>query len=331
MSRTQQPKETRHGPPFGVLARIERRFAAIWVSLALMLVLNAIFMPQSVAPTTLLAVLPFAAFLAIAATGQGLVIMARGIDLSVPAIVSLSSAILLGTSGAQDDRLWPAIAAALLVAGLIGAINGVLIAVLRLNALIVTLAVGSIVTGIAISYRESAAAESTVPPALAEFSSSRILGIPTSALVALAIILLATFILRKTVTGRRFELVGISPEAAHQAGVRTRLYQAAVYVVAALLYGIMAALLAGFIRNPTLDVGNPYLLAPIAAAVLGGTAISGGVGSVISIAGAALFLTQLDQSIKMLGLPTAWQMVVQGAAIGIGMYLSEAGGILKRR
>jgi ribose transport system permease protein len=305
--------------------RLEWRFTAIWFTLAAMLALNAIFMPQSVAPSTLLAVLPFAAFLAIATTGQGIVIMARGIDLSVPAIVSLSCAILLGVSGAQDDRLWPAIAAALLAAAAVGAINGFMIAVLRLNALIVTLAVGSIVMGIAISYRESAAAESTVPPALAEFSSSRILGLPTSAILALAVVLIATFVLRKTVLGRRFELVGSSPEAALRVGVRTRHYQALVYVVAALLYGVMSVLLAGFIRNPTLDVGNPYLLAPIAAAVLGGTAISGGAGSVISMAGAALFLIQLEQSLKMLGFPTAWQMVMQGLAIGIGMYLSEKG------
>jgi ribose transport system permease protein len=309
-----------------LLPRVERRFAAIWVTLAAMLVLNAIFMPQSVAPSTLLAVLPFAAFLAIAATGQGIVIMARGIDLSVPATVSLSSAVLLGVSGAQDENLWPAIAAALLVAAAIGAINGLLIAVLRLNALIVTLAVGSIVTGIAINYRETAAAESTVPPALAAFCSSRILGIPTSAILTLAVVLLGTFILRKTAIGRRFELVGTNPDAAHQVGIRTRLYQAAVYVVAAILYGGMSVLLAGFIRNPTLDVGNPYLLAPIAAAVLGGTAISGGAGSVVSMAGAALFLTQLEQSLKMLGFPTAWQLIVQGLAIGIGMYLSERGG-----
>jgi ribose transport system permease protein len=306
--------------------RLERRFATIWVTLAALLLLNAVFMPQSVAPSTLLAVLPFAAFLAIAAAGQGIVIMSRGIDLSVPAIVSMSSAVLLGVSGAQDDRLWLAIAAALLVAVCIGAINGVLIAVLRLNALIVTLAVGSIVTGIAISYRETAAAESTVPPALSAFSSSRMLGVPSIVLLALVIVLVATFILRKTVIGRQFELVGTSPDAAHHVGVRTRLYQAVAYVVAAFLYGVMSVLLAGFIRNPTLDVGNPYLLAPIAAAVLGGTAISGGAGSVLSMTGAALFLTQLEQSLKMLGFPTAWQMVVQGVAIGIGMYLSERGG-----
>ncbi|MNE85860.1 Xylose transport system permease protein XylH [compost metagenome] len=90
-----------------------------------------------------------------------------------------------------------------------------------------------------------------------------------------------------------------------------------------MFYGATAILLSGFIRNPTIDVGNPYLLAPIAAAVLGGTAMKGGVGSLIAVGGAALFLIQLDQSLKMAGFSTAWQMIIQGVAIAIGMYMSE--------
>ncbi len=79
--------------------------------------------------------------------------------------------------------------------------------------------------------------------------------------------------------------------------------------MAALLYGVVGVLLSAFIRNPTLDVGNPYLLAPIAAAVLGGTAISGGIGSMLAVTGAALFLVLLGQTLKVLGLETSWQMI----------------------
>ena len=83
-------------------------------------------------------------------------------------------------------------------------------------------------------------------------------------------------------------------------------------------------MLSAFVRNPTLKVGDPYLLAPIAAAVLGGTAISGGIGSMVAVAGAALFLTQLGQSLKMLGLSTSFQFVIYGAAIALAMALNEA-------
>ena len=85
-----------------------------------------------------------------------------------------------------------------------------------------------------------------------------------------------------------------------------------------------ASCLSAFIRNPTLLVGDPYLLAPIAAAVLGGTAITGGIGSMVAVAGAALFLTHLGQILKMLGLSTAIQLIIQGIAIAVGMALAES-------
>lgn len=314
-----------------VTSIIEPRFVAIWVALTVMVILDGIFLPRAIAPSTVLAVLPFAAFLTIAAVGQALVLMSRGIDLSVPAIVSLSCAVLLGVSGGSDERLWLGIGAAILAAVLVGAVNGFFVAVLKLNALIVTLATGSIVIGLTISYRETATAESTVPPALSDFCSSRMFGVPVSALLAVVIVVIATTILRKTVIGRKFEIVGTNPAAAHVIGVRVKSYQAGAFILAGLLYGLTAILLAGFIRNPTLDVGAPYLLAPIAAAVLGGTAISGGIGSMVSVCGAALFLTQLDQSIKMIGLPTAWQMIIQGVAIALGMFLADMSGTRSRR
>ena len=110
--------------------------------------------------------------------------------------------------------------------------------------------------------------------------------------------------LRKTTIGRRFSAVGANPRAALIAGISLPVYQIAAFAVAGLLYGVAGILLSAFIRNPTLDVGDPYLLAPIAAAVLGGTAISGGIGSMVAVAGAALFLTHLGQMLKMIGLPT---------------------------
>lgn len=299
------------------------RFGAIWVAFAILMAICAIFLPRSVQFGTLMSIVPFAAFLAFAAMGQGVVLMARGIDLSVPSIVAISCSVLLGVSGGSNDRLVLAIGAALLVAVVIGAVNGILVAVLKLNSLIVTLAIGSVVTGINLWYRQSLAAESKVPAALANFGSGRLLGFPTSVWLAVLATVLITILLRKTVVGRRFESAGANPQAAYATGVEVMRYQAGAFVLAALLYGIMAMLLAGFIRNPTQDVGAPYLLAPIAAAVLGGTSIGGGIGSMIAVAGAALFLVQLEQALKMIGLPTSYQMIIEGGAIALGMWLSQ--------
>lgn len=309
--------------PKGIGIGLQYRFVAIWLALGVLLAACAVLLPRSVAPATLMSIIPFAAFLTLAAMGQSIVIMGRGIDLSVPAIVALTCSVLLGVSQGSNDRLLLAVIAALAVALAVGAVNGLLIAVLKLNALIVTLAVGAVTTGINLWYRQGLAAESKVPPALADLGSARLLGIPSSVWLAVVVLAVITLLLRKTVIGRRFEAVGANPRAAYATGVEIMRYQAGAYILAALLYGMMSLLLAGFIRNPTQDVGVPYLLAPIAAAVLGGTAISGGISSMVAVAGASLFLVQLDQSLKMIGLPTSNQMILQGIAIAAGMYLSE--------
>jgi len=129
--------------------------------------------------------------------------------------------------------------------------------------------------------------------------------------------------LRKTTYGRRFAAAGANPRAAWIAGVNVAAYQTAAFAVAGFLHGVAGIVISAFIRNPTLNVGDPYLLAPIAAAVLGGTAITGGLGSMVAVAGAALFLTHLGQMLKMLGLSTAFQFAIYGVAIALGMALAE--------
>lgn len=301
---------------------VQMRFVAIWIALAAIMLLGAIFLPRSIQLSSLQSVLPFASFLAIAAMGQALVIMARGIDLSVPAIVTLTSTVLLGVSGGTQGNVLLAIAVAIFAAVLVGVVNGFLIAVLRLNALIVTLAVGAIVGGLTLGYRQTLQAEATVPQALADFGGGRFLGVSNAFWIALLVTVVVALVLRKTVVGRNFEAVGANPAAARASGIEVMRYQAGAYVFAALLYGILGILISGFIRNPTLEVGAPYLLAPIAAAVLGATSINGGIGSMIAVLGAALFLTQLGQQLRLMGLETSFQMIIQGVAIAIGMWLS---------
>lgn len=279
----------------------------------------AVIAPRSLLPSTFLAIIPLAAFLAIASIGEALVLMARGIDLSIPATITLSSTLLLGISGGEDGGLFQAVLGALLFATAIGLINGFLVAVLKLNALIVTLAVGAITTGATLWYRSALPQESRVPPELAKWGDARFLGLNFSVWVAIAVVVILTITLRKTPMGRRFSAVGANSRAAWVAGIAVPAYQMASFTVAGLLYGVAGILVSAFIRNPTMRVGDPYLLAPIAAAVLGGTAITGGIGSMVAVGGAALFLTQLSQMLKMLGLSSAVQFIIEGAAIALGM------------
>jgi ribose transport system permease protein len=302
--------------------RFRTRFAAIWIAMLGLIVFCAIVAPRSLLPSTFLAIIPLAAFLAIAAIGETLVLMARGIDLSIPAVITLSSTIVLGFSGGHDEAILLAVCGALLFATLIGLINGILVAVFELNALIVTLAVGAITTGATLWYRDTLPQEARVPPGMADWGDARFLGINYAVWVVAALAILLDIVLRKTTIGRRFCAVGANPRAAWIAGINIAAYQTAAFAAAAFLYGVAGILVSAFIRNPTLKVGEPYLLAPIAAAVLGGTAMSGGIGSMVAVAGAALFLTQLAQMLQMLGLSSALQFVIEGLAIALGMALS---------
>lgn len=303
--------------------RFEARFLAIWVALALLLLFGAIAAPASLERTSIQAILPFAAFLAMAAMGQTVVIMTGGIDLSTPAIITMAGVILLSVSGGQDAGMAEAILIGLGMAAAVGGVSGFLIAFFRLNPLVVTLAVGTLTAGGTLWYRTGLAQESRVPPALASWGAEDLLGINYSVWVAIGVMLILTAALRYTTLGRRFTAVGANPGAAWIAGIPVHWYQMSAYVAAGLLYGVTGILLSAFIRNPTLELGNPYLLAPIAAAVLGGTSLTGGVGSMIAVAGAALFLTQLGQTLRVMGLSTAWQFIIQGIAIAAGMALAS--------
>jgi ribose transport system permease protein len=303
--------------------RVRRRFTAIWMAMVALIVFCAIVAPRSLLPSTFLAIIPLAAFLGLAAIGETLVLMARGIDLSIPAVITLSSTIMLGFSGGQDDALVMAVCGALAFATLIGLINGILIAVFELNALIVTLAVGAITTGATLWYRVALPQEARVPPGMAAWGDARFLGINLAVWVVAVLAIVLDVVLRKTTIGRHFCAMGANPRAAWIAGIKIAAYQTAAFAVAAFLYGVAGILISAFIRNPTLKVGDPYLLAPIAAAVLGGTAMSGGIGSMVAVAGAALFLTQLSQVLQMLGLSSAFQLVIEGIAIALGMVLAN--------
>jgi ribose transport system permease protein len=312
-----------HSAPIARGLLFQMRFMAIWIAIVGLLVVCAVIVPRSLLPSTFLAIIPLAAFLGIAAIGETIVLMARGIDLSIPAVITLSSTVLLGFSAGHEDAISGAVFGALFFATMIGLINGFLVAVLELNALIVTLAVGAITTGATLWYRDSLPQESHVSPGMAAWGDARFLGINYSVLVLAAVAIILNLILRRTTIGRRFAAVGANPRAAWIAGINVAAYQMAAYTAAAFLYGIAGILVSAFIRNPTLRVGEPYLLAPIAAAVLGGTAMSGGIGSMVAVAGAALFLTQLSQMLVMLGLSSAVQFVIEGIAIALGMALSR--------
>jgi ribose/xylose/arabinose/galactoside ABC-type transport system permease subunit len=301
---------------------VSSRYLSVWIGILLLLLACYWIAPATLTRTSFTTVLPLTSFLALAALGQMLVVMTGGIDLSIPGVMTLAALVTVGISGNLDERLPVAIATALGVSLLLGLISGTLVGVLKLNPLIVTLAMGQIIYGAALAYADNVPNEASVPPAFAAWITAPFLGLSNVVWMVVIISILLVLIFRYTEFGRKFQSVGANPHAAWILGLRVNGYVIFAYMTAYLLYGLNGIVLAGFLRSPSLVLGAPYLLGPIAAVVIAGASLTGGLANAISTWGAAFFLVLLNQMLRVLGLPTALQFTVFGIAIIGGMVIS---------
>jgi ribose/xylose/arabinose/galactoside ABC-type transport system permease subunit len=301
---------------------VASRYMPVYIALSVLIVVAFIWARPALSNVALSAIAPYGALLGITALGQMLVVMTGGIDLSTPATLTLAMVIMTGVGMQSDDRIGLAILVALGVAALIGLLNGILIGGLKLNALIVTLAVGQVVVGVINRYGRTFPVQSQAPTGWTQMTTNRILGISSVFWAGLLLTLLLMLGFRYTSIGRKFQAVGANPVASNVVGVRVNLNQILVYVVAAVFYAAAGLALAGLLRTPGVAVNNQYLLGPIAAVVIGGASLAGGLASSASTFVAAVFLTGLNQVMRTMGLGTAWQFVVFGLVIIGGMLVS---------
>lgn len=303
-------------------ALVAARFLPIWIAMAALLVIAALFAPSTIENASWSYILPYMTILAIAALGQMLVVMQAGIDLSTAGVISLCGNVLVGVSVGSDHGLAVGILVCLCLGAVIGLANGILVGIVRLNPLIVTLATGQIVLAWSSKYARENTISLQVPDSLSSWASEKWLGISTVFWAGVAITLAVALVLRYTTAGRRFQAVGANPRAAWMAGLRVRTYVVLAYTAAGLLYGVAAILLAGVRISIDPAFGAAYLLAPIAVVVLAGAALSGGLASATSTWVAALALTFLIEMLLIFGLSAPLQFIVFGAAIIIGMLVS---------
>ncbi|TAJ48129.1 MAG: ABC transporter permease [Herbiconiux sp.] len=279
--------------------------------------ISPLIAPGSVSATAMSSMLPFAALTAVVAVGQTLVIQQGGLDLSVPGAITLGALIVAKFGGPDQLGLGLAIVLALVVPALFGLVSGLVIAFFGLPPLVVTIASNALMVGTVQAVSGGYGAQ--VVDSLSGFSISRWLGIPVLVIIATIVVVVVHVVLKALRTGRRFELVGANPRAARIIGLTTNGYVVAAYTLSALLAAGCGVLLAGLLRSPTLTAGDAYLLPSIAAVVLGGTALTGGKGSVIGTALGALFLGQLGQLVQTFTQTTAAQNIIQAVIIAVGI------------
>jgi ribose transport system permease protein len=308
--------------------RLPVRGGPVWVigaAVVVLLVLSDLVVSSGFYGVASLSTLtPLIGIMIIVTTGQAFVISTGGIDLSVPSVVTLMGVIALKQGAGQSGHLVGVLIYCVIACLVIGLLNGILVEALRLPALVVTLAVGQLVSGFTLIYQGPSSAFGTVPHNLYSMANAQIGGSGISYLlpIAIGVAVIATFFLHRIVPGRRLVASSASARAAFLAGIRANRYRILAYVAAALAYGFGGVLAAGQIGNPDLTLGNPYLLASVVSVVLGGAVLTGGRVSPFGSMFGAVFITVLGFDLQVKGLSAGVQEVVQGAILILALSLA---------
>lgn len=255
-----------------------------------------------------------AAFLGIIAAGQTLVIISggEGIDLSVGAVVTLGAILLFRVSSGENSLILVGFLAAMAVGALIGLINGTGIILLKIPPLVMTLAMAGVVQGVILIVSQGTF-EGRAPSYLSTFISDPLIGILPGVLIIWALLALGMWLLlQRSTYGKHLFAVGVNRETARLSGVNVPGTIILTYVLSGILAAFGGAILLGFTQTVYFNLGVPYLFPSIAAVVVGGTLLSGGVGSYWGTMSGALVLTLISSLLRSMQLPEAYQLVILG-------------------
>jgi ribose transport system permease protein len=273
----------------------------------------------------MLTILRLAAVIGVVSIGMTFVITGGGIDLSVGAIVALSSvwATTTGTQAMADNIGWIAMVfSAVLVGTACGVINGVLIAYGKIVPFIATLAMLASARGLAeiIADRKT---QIITNQGFLDFFGAEPLGIPVIVIIFALVTAAGWFLLNRTTFGRRTFAVGGNPEAARLAGIKVQRHTVYLYAVLGTTCGIAAVMLMSRTTTGSSTHGTLYELDAIAAVVIGGTLLSGGRGTVVGTLFGVLIFTTLTNVFTLNNLSTSAQAVAKGVIIVVAVLLQQ--------
>jgi ribose transport system permease protein len=262
-----------------------------------------------------------AAVIGIVSIGQTLVVIAGGIDLSVGAIVTVSAVGVPLATIAGDPTGGTAILIVLAAATGIGMLNGLGVAFLRVHPMIMTLAMATFLQGVLILIAGGTAI-SAGSPILSFLGNARVLGIPAGVLLWLVVSAATLLLLHATPFGARVFALGANPLAAALSGINTHATTVAVYAISGFTAGLAGVLVLGMNGQGYVGIGDPYLLASIAAVVLGGTSILGGTGTYAGTIPGAVLLVTITALITVVNASPGWRSILFGSLILILLLFS---------
>ncbi len=272
----------------------------------------------------LTAAFTFAAFFVIVGIGQMFVVTLGpgNVDLSIPATMTLAGTLAMRIMDGHEALILPGLALALGCGVVIGAINYGLIRALRIPPIIATLSSSFLIQSTAIWYNRGIRIKP--PPALAEFATAQVAGVPVLAVGVILLTVLMHVLLTRTRYGRAVLAIGQNQRAAGLAGIPVDRIRLGTYMLCATLAGLCGYVQAGFAGGAALNMGEEYLLASIAVVVIGGTSVAGGNANVPGLWGAALFLFLLVTMLNTFGLGAGIRLVMTGIII-IAVIIAASG------
>jgi ribose transport system permease protein len=258
--------------------------------------------------------------LALVALGQTLAILTGGIDLSVGSLISVTATLTSGLSDNPYGGWTTAIVLVLALSLVVGLVNGFLVLWLRVHPLIVTLGMGAVLQGAILYYSSGPAGN--VPDGFDSIAYGRYAGVPVAATLVVLLYLAVSYFMRNFRLGRYVYMVGDDEYAATLSGLPRARVILFVYVFSALCAGLTGIYLAAQFGSGQPYLGANYTLASITPVVVGGTVLSGGRGGVIGTLIGVYLLSLLNNLINFAGIPSHYQLIVQGAAIIVAVSLN---------
>jgi len=296
-----------------------RQYGGIVMALLVLLVFFSLMNPHFMTERNISNILQQIAVIAIAAFGMTWVILLGEIDLSIGSIIAVA-----GMCGAQMLALgWgfaPALALTLLAGALLGVFNGVMTAKLALPSFIVTVAAMGIYRGL-VSLPTNGAPAMIDDATWTAIGSQTWLGYPLVVWILLFLFIFNHVLLSRTTFGRRAYLVGGNREAALYSGIKVARIKIAIFTLCGTMAAISGIILSSRLYSAQTDAGQGYELDAIAAVVLGGTSLSGGVGTMIGTLIGALIIGVMNNGMNMLSVPYFYQLIIKGMVILIAVWL----------
>lgn len=297
----------------------------IYIAFVVMCVFFSIFNPVFLTPGNLINMVRQVSFNAILAMGMTVVIITGGIDLSVGSVLCLS-AVVTASFVKSANPLLPipiAILIGLLIGAVCGLFNGVMITKGKLAPFIVTMVTMTMARGAAQLFTKGRPVSGLLPEFDA-IGAGFFLDIPIPIYILLFVVLVTHFMLSRTKHGRYLYAVGGNEQAANASGIKVNRVKLLAYIFS----GVMAALV-GIIMTARLDsastiLGNGYELDAIAAAVIGGTSMTGGKGKVVAVLVGALIIGTIGNGLDILNVSAYWQQIIKGIIILVAVLLDKS-------